>query len=107
MFRELFKWPFSKPEAEPVVPETVEVSAPKDWEMIFNCQVDFLAMKAFSIERQMNGRFNLTTVIGYVHEGKIKEWTLQTTDAIHTRLVAEFTEVLRLREETRMKHGHW
>jgi hypothetical protein len=61
-------------------------SALKDVKPVMSAELDFERMKAFSVERNADGR----TVVGYIAEGKVKEWFLQTNDEIHSDIIAKF-----------------
>lgn len=60
------------------------------------CVFDFKSMKAFSVEREFNGK-GPVTIIGYVKPGtqEIGEWRLNCNSLQHERLVAEFKKAMK------------
>jgi hypothetical protein len=60
------------------------------------CVFDFKSMKAFSVEREFNGK-GPVTIIGYVKPGtqEIGEWRLNCNSLQHERLVTEFKKVMK------------
>lgn len=62
-------------------------------------QVDFIRMRAFSIERMINDKGIPYTVIGYTFKAspedqQVKEWMLECNQQTHDRLVAEFRNTM-------------
>ena len=60
------------------------------------CVFDFKSMKAFSVEREFNGK-GPVTIIGYVKPGtqEIGEWRLNCNSLQHERLVVEFKKAMK------------
>jgi hypothetical protein len=61
---------------------------------VFDCAVDFKAMRAFAIERMIDEDGIATTVIGYVDcKGDGREWHIRNiSDQRHVELVQQFRE---------------
>lgn len=65
------------------------------WEQIrkSDCEIDFKAINAFSIERTLNYMDENSvpvTVIRYINDKQICEWFIYCNDAIHAELVNKF-----------------
>jgi hypothetical protein len=56
-------------------------------------EIDFFALKAFSIERLLKDKKE-TTNIGYFKGENIQEWTFYCSKEIHERLVEDFKKYI-------------